>query len=105
VVLLAAQPRTIGNAVGSLGAAAGFTGYEFHCLQNDVTDGDRFWLDSTGAPVALHDRDLGNFADTAALINQMDVIVTIGTAIVHLAGALAERSICRCPSTLTGAGC
>jgi tetratricopeptide (TPR) repeat protein len=65
-------------------------GYEFHCLQKDVTDGDRMWLDSSCAPVALHGPDLGDFADTAALIDQMDVIVTIDTAIVHLAGALAK---------------
>jgi tetratricopeptide (TPR) repeat protein len=65
-------------------------GYEFHCLQKEVTDGDRMWLDSSRAPVAQHGRDLGDFADTAALIDQMDVIVTIDTAIVHLAGALAK---------------
>ena len=33
---------------------------------------------------------LADFAETAALIDQMDLVVSIDTAIVHLAGALAK---------------
>lgn len=35
--------------------------------------------------------DLGDFADTAAAMEPMDVIVTIDTSIAHLAGALGKR--------------
>jgi len=65
-------------------------GFEFHCLQKEIVDRDQAWLDAAGPPINLHVRALGDFADTAALIEQMDVIVTIDTAIVHLAGGLAK---------------
>ncbi len=64
--------------------------FEFHCLQKDITETDRAWLDSVRPPIRLHTRALHDFADTAALIGQMDVIVTIDTAVAHLAGALAK---------------
>ncbi|MEA2741448.1 MAG: hypothetical protein QOH05_4755, partial [Acetobacteraceae bacterium] len=65
-------------------------GFEFHCLQKEILDRDQAWLDTAKPPINLHVRALGDFADTAALIDQMDVIVTIDTAIVHLAGGLAK---------------
>jgi tetratricopeptide (TPR) repeat protein/glycosyltransferase involved in cell wall biosynthesis len=34
--------------------------------------------------------DLGNFADTAAAINCLDLVIAVDTAIAHLAGALAK---------------
>jgi ADP-heptose:LPS heptosyltransferase len=36
----------------------------------------------------LHDADLRDFVDTAALIQQLDLVITIDTSIAHLAGAL-----------------
>jgi Flp pilus assembly protein TadD len=42
--------------------------------------------------VALHDwtDELGDFADTAALIEALDLVVTVDTSVVHLAGALGK---------------
>jgi len=35
-------------------------------------------------------RDLNDFADTAALIDHLDLIITCDTAVAHLAGALGK---------------
>jgi ADP-heptose:LPS heptosyltransferase len=35
-------------------------------------------------------RDLNDFADTAALIAQLDLVITVDTAVAHLAGALGR---------------
>jgi hypothetical protein len=42
--------------------------------------------------IALHDwmHELDDFADTAALVQALDLVVTVDTSIVHLAGALAK---------------
>lgn len=63
---------------------------EYHCLQRDIFEGDAAWLRQAGPPVTLHQEQLRDFADTAALIGQMDLVVSIDTAVAHLAGVLAK---------------
>jgi tetratricopeptide (TPR) repeat protein len=56
-------------------------------LQKDYRPADRAWL--AAHPGVLDcSGELEDFADTAALAHEMDVIVTIDTATAHLAGAL-----------------
>jgi Flp pilus assembly protein TadD len=64
-------------------------GVEFHCLQKELRPEDRAWLDRTGL-VTTHEAMLRDFGDTAALIEAMDLIISIDTAVAHLAGALAK---------------
>jgi len=64
-------------------------GVDFHCLQKEISPDDRAWLAAHGA-VACHDAALEDFADTAALIAQLDLVISIDTAVAHLAGALAS---------------
>ena len=64
-------------------------GVEFHCLQKELDAGDRVWLAETGL-AAIHDTAISDFGDTAALIDAMDLVVSIDTAVAHLAGALAK---------------
>jgi Flp pilus assembly protein TadD len=64
-------------------------GVEFHCLQKEIRAEDRSWLERTGA-VRTHEAMLRDFGDTAALIEAMDLVISIDTAVVHLAGALAK---------------
>lgn len=65
-------------------------GFEFHCLQKDINEADRRWLEAARPRIVLHTEQLGDFADTASLIATMDRVVTIDTATAHLAGALAR---------------
>jgi tetratricopeptide (TPR) repeat protein len=62
-------------------------GLEFHALQKDLPDEHRAWL-TANRLATLHTAALDDFADTAALITQMDLVITIDTAVAHLAGAL-----------------
>jgi ADP-heptose:LPS heptosyltransferase len=37
-----------------------------------------------------HSRDIASFEDSAALISVLDLVITIDTAVAHLAGALGK---------------
>ena len=64
-------------------------GVEFHCLQKEIRPEDRGWLEQIGV-IASHGGMLRDFGDTAALIEAMDLVISIDTAVAHLAGALAK---------------
>lgn len=55
-------------------------------LVKDVRESDREVLGTL--PVLDVSRDLGTFADTAALVAQLDLVICVDTAVAHLAGAL-----------------
>jgi hypothetical protein len=60
-------------------------------LQKGLHRGD--FSDKCG-DMELYATDLNDFYDTAKLINAMDVIVTVDTSVVHLAGAMGKRTFC-----------
>jgi hypothetical protein len=62
---------------------------EFHSLQKEMPEADRRWLATHGV-VVDHTEDQKNFLDTAALVAQMDMVLSIDTAMAHLAGALGK---------------
>jgi len=62
---------------------------QFISLQKEVTACDRPAL-ATLRHLELLGENLEDFADTAALIEQLDLVITVDTAIVHLAGALGK---------------
>jgi Glycosyltransferase family 9 (heptosyltransferase) len=64
---------------------------EFHfvALQKEVPGEDAPLLDSTGMAAFLGDRQ-ADLADTAAMISLLDLVITIDTSIVHLAGAMGK---------------
>ena len=63
---------------------------EFHALQQEIPEADRGWL-AAHPVVADHSAAPKDFADTAALISLMDIVVSIDTAVAHLAGALGKK--------------
>lgn len=61
----------------------------FHVLQKEMPTEDRELL-ANYPHVVDHGAALGDYADTAALIQSLDLVVTIDTSVAHLAGALAQ---------------
>ena len=60
---------------------------EFHSLQIGPEAGEPR---PAGLEVADHSRDLVDFAQTAALASNLDLIISIDTSIAHLGGALGK---------------
>ncbi len=58
-------------------------------LQKDVRESDRPAL--AGARLVQVPEALGNFADTAAFVENLDLVITVDTSVAHLAGALGKR--------------
>lgn len=62
---------------------------EFHSLQKDYRPADRALLEADGR-IIDHAAELESFADTAALMEEMDLVISVCTSTAHLAGALAR---------------
>ena len=56
------------------------------CLQKAVAPEDRPYLAQLG--VRDPSEELGDFCDTAALVQNLDLVISVDTALAHLAGAL-----------------
>lgn len=58
-------------------------------LQKELRDGDQALL-AARPDVLQAGAELADFADTAALLSCLDVVITVDTAVAHLAGALGR---------------
>jgi len=63
--------------------------FEFHCLQKEIRAMDARFLAEIGK-VNTHQDLLYDFADTAALLMEMDLVISVDTSVAHLAGALGK---------------
>lgn len=63
---------------------------ELISLQKEVPAKDRAALEASG--IARHGESLTDFADTAGLIQNLDLVITTDTSVAHLAGALGKLS-------------
>jgi tetratricopeptide (TPR) repeat protein len=59
------------------------------CLQKEVREKDLAVLQQLGR-VAFFGDDLNDFSDTAALLDLMDLVITVDTSVAHLAGAMGK---------------
>ena len=60
------------------------------CLQTEISQENKVLLERFG--IRCWDEFLHNFSDTAALIANMDLIITVDTSVAHLAGALGVKT-------------
>jgi tetratricopeptide (TPR) repeat protein len=61
----------------------------FYAVQTECSDRDAATLAGLWEVVDLRPQ-LGDFADTAAILANLDLVITIDTAVAHLAGAMAR---------------
>lgn len=62
--------------------------FEWISLQKEVREADQPVLASAG--IRSFAEHLNDFADTAALVEQLDLVISVDTSVVHLAGALGK---------------
>jgi tetratricopeptide (TPR) repeat protein len=88
------NPRQITNrrrsiALDRLAPLFSLTGVRFVSLQNEVPVADASFLQEL--PFFTHiGPDLGDFAEVAGVVAQLDLIITVDTSFAHLAGALGK---------------
>ena len=64
-------------------------GIGWWCLQKELPPGDAALLQRWPAMTVVADR-LTDFSETAALVEQLDLVITVDSAVAHLAGALGR---------------
>jgi ADP-heptose:LPS heptosyltransferase len=65
------------------------TDIQFFSLQKDLRPGDAGLLEELPQLIQLGP-DIETFADTAAIVSLLDLVISSDTALVHLAGALGK---------------
>ena len=70
--------------------------FEFHSIQKEYRIHDLEILKQH--PIKTHTEKLKNFSDTAALIDSLDLIISVDTSVAHLAGSLNKKVWIMLPS-------
>lgn len=63
--------------------------YEFHSLHKEIRAEDRASLAEL-PQIHIHTDELHDFSDTAALVAELDMVISVDTSVAHLAGALGK---------------
>jgi tetratricopeptide (TPR) repeat protein len=64
----------------------------FHVVQKGLSDLDHQRLRAF-PQVIIHEAEIEDLADTAAILSQMDLVISVDTAILHLSGAIGAPTI------------
>jgi hypothetical protein len=78
-------------ALARLAPLLSLPGYEFVSLQREYRDSDLPALAHFPGLMRLED-ELADFADTAAVIETLDLVIAVDTAVAHLAGSLGKQT-------------
>jgi hypothetical protein len=66
-------------------------GFEYICLQKELKQCDEEFFESY-QNIKFFGHELRDFADTAALINNLDLVISTCTSIPHLSSALGKET-------------
>jgi len=64
--------------------------FEYFCLQKDIRERDRDILKNS--KIRQFSDEITDFAETAALCELMDLVISVDTSVAHLAGALGKQT-------------
>jgi len=70
--------------------------YEYVSLQKEVSEVDSLVLKSNPHILSFVNC-LNNFEDTAALINCLDLVISVDTSVAHLSGSLGKKTLVLLP--------
>jgi len=65
--------------------------FEYHSLQKDIKHIDCLAIKKI-KNLHEHSLDLKDFTDTSAILNQMDLIISVDTSVAHLAAAIGKKT-------------
>lgn len=75
-------------SLADLGPLASVEGIQLVCLQKELTEADRSVMAADWPSMMDFSDELTDFSETAALIANLDLVITVDTAVGHLAGAM-----------------
>lgn len=67
-------------------------GIAWYCLQKEANEEALWAVWPAGASITPLGQSLHNFADTAAAIGQLDLVISVDTSVAHLSGALGQTT-------------